>query len=298
MRARRSKAEMAEIREGLFDLATRNRPCTVRQVFYLAVSTGLIDKTEAEYKGTVCRLLAEGRLNGELGWNCIVDHTRQGIHLRASDSLSGALEDTARHYRRRMWAESPYRVEIWCEKQTLIGSLRDECLSWDVGLFPTRGYPSLTFLHDCAEDIEADEKETYIYYVGDYDPSGENIAETVERRICEFAPDADIRFEKICITPTQIDLWKLPTRPTKSTDTRAVGFLGESVDVEAVPPHLLRDLVTGRIERHIDPDEWHTLKVVEASERKILDYFRKSDFETAEITEVEGAGSMVLTFGQ
>ena len=73
---RRTAAEMAEVREGLVKIAEEHQPATVRQIFYLAVSAGLIDKTEVEYKSTVCRLLSDARLNGTLSWRTVVDHTR------------------------------------------------------------------------------------------------------------------------------------------------------------------------------------------------------------------------------
>jgi hypothetical protein len=45
----------------------------------------------------------------------------------------------------------------------------------------------------------------------------------------------------------------LPTRPTKATDSRAKLFSGESVEVDAIPPKVLRALVSDCITRHIDP---------------------------------------------
>jgi hypothetical protein len=51
---------MQEIRKSLRILAGDN-PMTVRQVFYQAVGRGVIDKTEAEYKQTIVRLLTAMR---------------------------------------------------------------------------------------------------------------------------------------------------------------------------------------------------------------------------------------------
>ena len=50
---RRSRAEMASLKYALAEIVETNQPVTCRQVFYLAVSSGLIDKTEAQYKNTV-----------------------------------------------------------------------------------------------------------------------------------------------------------------------------------------------------------------------------------------------------
>ena len=56
----------------------------------------------------------------------------------------------------------------------------------------------------------------YIYHLGDFDPSGVNAGEKIEQTLREMAPDADITFERIAVTPEQIAEWDLPTRPTKT----------------------------------------------------------------------------------
>jgi hypothetical protein len=47
----------------------------------------------------------------------------------------------------------------------------------------------------------------------------------------------------------------LPSRPTKASDPRAEKFDGDSVELDAIPPDDLRDLVRDTIEQHIDRDE-------------------------------------------
>src|SRR5262249_44322365 len=65
-RVRRTQAAMRDLRAALYALVARHQPVTVRQTFYLAVTAGLIDKTENAYKNTVVRLLADMRRDGEL----------------------------------------------------------------------------------------------------------------------------------------------------------------------------------------------------------------------------------------
>jgi hypothetical protein len=74
----------------------------------------------------------------------------------------------------------------------------------------------------------------------------------------------------VAVRPEQITAWKLPTRPTKKTDTRSKGFEGESVEVDAIPPARLRQLVRACIERHVDQDQLAVTRVAEHSEREIL----------------------------
>ena len=52
---------------------------------------------------------------------------------------------------------------------------------------------------------------------------------------------------------TQIEAWDLPSRPTKTTDSRAKTFgHTESVELDAIQPNALRELVERAIVEHID----------------------------------------------
>ena len=94
-----------------------------------------------------------------------------------------------------VWDEQNAYVEIWLEKDALAGVLVDVTQKWDVPLMVTRGFASLSYLHEAAETIRDQNKPTYLYYFGDHDPSGVDIPRQVERRLREFAPDSDITFD-------------------------------------------------------------------------------------------------------
>jgi hypothetical protein len=270
-RKRRTKTEMAAIREAIYRVLADDHPMTVRQVFYRLVSLGTIRKTETEYKATVNRLLTAMRRAGEIPFGWIADNTRWMRKLRTWSGLSAMLEATAKTYRRAIWDEQSAYVEVWLEKDALAGVLYEETELWDVPLMVTRGYPSLSYLYEAAETIAAQSRPAYLYYLGDYDPSGIDITRTVEQGIREFAPSAEIYFERVAVTSEQISLWNLPTRPTKASDTRSKHFQGESVEVDAIPPRVLRELVKGCIIRHVDSWVLQQTLAIEAEERRALD---------------------------
>ena len=83
----------------------------------------------------------------------------------------------------------------------------------------------------------------------------------------------EIHFERLAVTPSQIDEWDLPTRPTKQADTRSKGFGNESVELDAIPPDRLRALVQGAIEQHLPPDEYDRLMDIEEQEREEIAAF-------------------------
>ncbi|MEP7105869.1 MAG: hypothetical protein ABI838_08485 [Chloroflexota bacterium] len=269
-RSRRTKADMALLAEAIIEIVAENQPVTVRQVFYRMVSAGLIAKSEGEYNGTVGRLLRDLRLEGAIPFGWIADNTRWMRKPTTYGSVEDALRQTARYYRRAVWRDLDQYVEVWLEKDALAGVLIEETDPYDVPLMVTRGYPSLSYLHEAAEAIEGIDKPTFIYYFGDHDPSGEDIRRNVERRLREFAPDADISFVHVAVTAEQITQWQLPTRPTKRSDTRAANFRGESIEVDAIAPQQLRDMVRGVIGQHVDDERLRVLRVAEQSEREIL----------------------------
>ncbi len=270
-KGRRSKVEIEFIKTAIKRvLATDETPMTVRQVFYRLVSLGVIDKTENEYKSTVCRLLADMRRDGDIPYSWIADNTRWMRKPATYSNLEQAVQETAQFYRRRLWDDQEVYVEVWLEKDALSGVLYPITSQYDVPLMVTRGYPSLSFLHSAAEGILYEDKPTFLYYVGDHDPSGVHIPQKVEADLREMAAGAEIHFERIAVNVDQIEALNLPTRPTKKTDTRSKTFKGASVEADAIPPADLRSLVETAITQHINERVFVHTKVAERSERELL----------------------------
>ena len=60
---------------------------------------------------------------------------------------------------------------------------------------------------------------------------------------------------EVAVTERQIVELNLPTRPTKKSDSRSKNWNGDdSVELDAIPPNLLRQLVRDAIERHTTPE--------------------------------------------
>jgi len=88
---RRGRGDMDTIREAIYEVLEADNPMTVRQVFYQLVGRGAIEKTEAEYKQTIGRLLTEMRRAGEIPFDWIADNTRWMRKPRTYDSLRNML---------------------------------------------------------------------------------------------------------------------------------------------------------------------------------------------------------------
>jgi hypothetical protein len=269
-RHRRTRRELDALADALYALLEADNPMTVRQVFYRAVSAGIVPKTEQAYKNSIGRTLVQMRRDGRLPWGWIADNTRWQRKPRTFSSLEQALRDTATFYRRSLWDDQPVYVEVWTEKDALAGVLMEETRPWDVPLMVSRGFSSVSYLYEAAEAIQEQDKPSFLYYFGDHDPSGVHIDRNIEKQLREMAPEAEIHFKRVAVLPEQIRQWNLPTRPTKRTDSRAKNFEGDSVEVDAIPPEQLRQLVRSCIEQHVDRRRLEILRAAERSERDII----------------------------
>lgn len=270
-RQRATQAEMAERKKALINIVGDQQPMTVRQVFYQATVRGVVEKSEEGY-GKVQRLLVALRRDGVLPYQWIADNTRW---MRKPATFSGpeeALRDAASFYRKALWNDADAYVEVWLEKDALAGVVVDVTSEFDVPLMVSRGYASLSFLHSAAESMAEQDRPCFIYHFGDFDPSGVNAAEKIEETLRELAPDAEIHFTRAAVTPAQIAMWQLPSRPTKTSDSRAKSWGGGdlSVELDAIPPNELRSLVRACIERHMPPREFARLRQIEEAERETL----------------------------
>ena len=274
-RTRRTKSEIEALDAALMEIVEQFNPVTVRQVFYQAVNQGLVPKSETKGYRVVQRRLVVLRESGVIPYGYVVDGTRYVHGHRRYNDLDEFTSYAAGLYRKDYWADSVVNVEVWLEKDALKGVLRptvvDEC---GLGLHVTRGFASITYLQEAADEIARDGRPTYVYVLTDFDPSGVSIAEKVKEELIRRAPFSDLTVERLAVNREQIERWNLPTRPTKTSDTRASKFRRrygtDSVELDAIPPDELRRLVRSAIESHMDPWNLKQLRLAERSERETL----------------------------
>lgn len=271
-RKRSTKNEVALRRADLYSIVRGGKPMTVRQVFYRASVKGIVEKSEAGYRQVQTDLVVMRRA-GQLPYGWLADSTRWQRKPQTHDGVEAALQATATFYRKDLWARADAYVEIWLEKDALSGVIYPITSLYDVPLMVARGYASLSFLHGAAEYINGLDIPTYIYHLGDFDPSGVNAGEKIEETLRDLAPDAEIHFKRLAVWPTQIHKWNLPTRPTKKTDSRAKNFGDVSVELDAIEPNDLRHLVEEAINRHLPQHQLRVLQAAEQSERDALSKF-------------------------
>ncbi len=275
-RRRATADEMEERAAFLIDYAAEHGPVTVRGLYYQAEVHGVpvIDKTDSGYdkiQGQVLKLRRQGRLD----YNDIADATRWMRKPTTYDSVEDALTETARTYRKSLWRDNDARVEIWCEKDALAGVIFQITSMYDVPLMVARGFSSETFCFEAVEQYDED-KTTYVYYLGDFDRSGRDAANTLKEKLQRFAGEKGIKvvFKWIAITPAQVKKYRLPTREPKRESRADQNWEYDyACELDAMAPDVMRDLVEQAINRHLPQDQLAVLKVAEESGREFFKQF-------------------------
>lgn len=268
-RTRRTKAELAELHDAILAVCEEDHPLSVRGVFYRVMSAGAVEKSEKAY-AAVQREVLKLRRSGDLPYEWIADGTRWHLKPSSWNCVEDALDDVASSYRRGIWHDQDVYVEVWSEKEAISSIVYPITSKWDVPLMIARGFASESFLWSTASTIRNQGKPAVIYQLGDHDPSGVAAWEHVQTKLTEFAPDVEIEFERLAVTESQIAAYDLPTRPTKVSDSRAKNFIGESVEVDAIPTRILRNIVEDAITSWIDTDQLRITRIVEGEEAEAL----------------------------
>ncbi len=275
-RGRRTKAEVEALRNALFEIVAANQPATVRGVFYLAETASLVPKDDAKGYRPVQRELLKLRREGIIPWGWITDGSRSRFGYRRYGGLESYARQVAANYRRDYWHGAEEYVEVWIEKEALRGVISPVVLEeFGLDLYVTKGQPSVSYLYDAAEDIILDGRPTYVYVLADFDPGGLRIFDRIKQELTGFVGDAaEVHVRRLALTPYQIDLYDLPSRPGKEKDPNAAEFKrlygDRCVELDALPPNTMRGLVRERLEAHMDPETLQALKLAEKEERRGL----------------------------
>jgi len=283
-RARRTKAEMETFREAIREIVEANRPCSVRQVYYVGIGW-LWEKDRGGSRRSyndVDRNLGVMRENGMLPWGWLTDSTRYVRIDTMYESHTEALARVAEHYRRDLWSRQPRRVELWAESDSTASLVEPVTRKLGVGLFSCRGQAGKEFAHASAMAYREIAKPVTILYVGDWDPSGLAIPRSLEERLNRYTADwVGINVERLAVTPEDIATLGLQTHDVNTADRNYWRFADEcqlvglapqaAVEVEAIPPPLLRRRVEDRLYGLVDDaPTWNATLAAEESEREVL----------------------------
>jgi hypothetical protein len=256
------------------DYAAQGFDLTLRQLYYQFVARGYIANKQSEYK-RLGSVINDARLAGLLDWNYIVDRTRNLRGLSHWDSPESVIRSAAYGYRTERWADQPHRVEVWIEKDALVGVITGVCQRNDVSYFSCRGYTSQSELWGAAQRLsryEAEGQKPVVIHLGDHDPSGVDMTRDIRDRLALFGTDVDVR--RIALNMDQVEEHRPPPNPAKLTDSRAGAYIREhgrsSWELDALEPTLLDELIEDEIWAWRDVELWDAATRAMEGERNLL----------------------------
>jgi hypothetical protein len=160
-----------------------------------------------------------------------------------------------------LWAEQSTHVEVWIEKEALVGVIEGVCTELQVPYFACRGYTSQSEMWEAAQRLKRHEKsrhDTVIIHLGDHDPSGLDMTRDIQDRLQLFGSTVNV--DRIALTWDQIEQYNPPPNPAKTTDARYVSYQeqygDDSWELDALEPRILSDLIRTAVQSRIDDELW------------------------------------------
>ena len=247
---------------------------TLRQLYYQFVARDVIPNSQKNYKN-LGSVINDARLAGLIDWEAIEDRTR---NLRSSPhwrNPAGVIASAADSYGIDLWSDQENRVEVWVEKDALVGVLERPCSELDVAYFSCRGYTSQSELWAAAQRHLAFEKkgqDVFVIHLGDHDPSGIDMSRDIQGRLSMFGASTVV--QRIALNMDQVEEYQPPPNPAKMTDARFGGYSAkygdESWELDALEPKVLDVMIRENIENLMDRELWEARYESQEQDRKLL----------------------------
>lgn len=202
---------------------------TLRQLYYQFVARDLIPNNQKEY-GKIGTAINNGRLAGLIDWSAIEDRSRNirnNTHWRDPGHIIKAAHNS---FMLDHWEGQEYRVEVWIEKEALIGVIADICEELDVPYFACKGYVSQSEMWNTSQRLigyQGKGAQPVIVHLGDHDPSGIDMTRDIFDRCDLFMEYAGPKVERIALNMNQVEQYSPPPNPAKLTDTRCHSYIAE-----------------------------------------------------------------------
>jgi hypothetical protein len=251
----------------------QNLKLTVRQLYYQFVARGWLPNKKNEYEN-LADTIKLARLAGLIDWDAIEDRTRNLVFNEHWDDPGGIIADACEWFQLDHWADQPYRLEVWIEKEALTGVISQICSQLDVPYLACLGYVSISEMRKGAQRMRRYEQcgqQTQILHLGDLDPAGLDMTRDIRERFELFGAKTEIK--RIALNIDQINEFDPPPDNVKIGDKKYKEYVAEFGpyvwELDALEPAILK----GLIEIHINEvrDEEIYARVLE----KESEYIRK-----------------------
>lgn len=245
-------------------------PLTLRQIFYVLVTRGHLDKTEKGYKRLI-ETINKARRGSLIDWDAIRD---DGFQLKEPNSFNSVerLFSTFRHTAKTFQLDrqegQARRLQLWCEAGGMVPQLERVAYPYGIAVSSSGGFDSTTAKHTTGRNL-ASKGPLTILHLGDYDRSGVHMFSSLDEDVNAFAKHygGDVDFVRLAVTPEQVADYHLPTAPPKESDRRS--FDGnKTTQCEALDPRTLAAIVEAAIQERFDMTVYRNALAEEAEQRE------------------------------
>ena len=273
--ANRRKIDLAN--EIIEDYARQGYTLTLRQLYYQFVSKDYIPNTAREYKN-MSSLFTKARLAGLMDWEGIEDRTRTDRGNTHWDSPQQLVRACAEQFMLDSREDQDTYVEVWIEKDALVGVIESVCKRLDVRYFACKGYVSASAMWKAGQRFlrreDLHDQQGIILYLGDHDPSGIQMTEDIQRRMTLFGTNAQVN--RIALNMDQIKQFKPPPNFAAVKDPRSDAYIqkfgDKSWELDALTPSVIVSLIEEGVEEHTDWDKREAVMGQTTKHREQLDY--------------------------
>lgn len=105
---------------------SRGYSLSLRQVYYQLVARDIIPNTERSYKN-LGTLVSDARISGLIDWDAIEDRTRNLKGNSHWNTPGDIMYSAASSFAYDKWVDQDYHVEVWVEKDALVGVVGTIC---------------------------------------------------------------------------------------------------------------------------------------------------------------------------
>ncbi|MEE9371104.1 MAG: hypothetical protein V3W45_06500 [Sedimentisphaerales bacterium] len=249
---------------------------TLRQLYYQFVARDIIPNSDREYKN-LGNIVNRARLAGRIDWDAITDRTRTPRSNNHFDNPGEILDAAANTYRIDTRIDQDDYIEVWIEKDALVGVIERVCCQLDVPYLSCRGYISQSAMWESAQRILARERTgkcATVLHLGDHDPSGIDMTRDIQERLELFGTSAEVR--RIALNMDQIEQYDPPPNPAKMSDTRYRGYIlkygHESWELDALHPKVISGLVTDEVDAHSNQNKIQAMTEKQQDHRERLQH--------------------------
>jgi hypothetical protein len=249
---------------------------TLRQLYYQFVARSLIDNKQSEYK-RLGDVIKNGRRCGLIDWDAIEDRTRNMRRRPSWDSPAEIVAAAAEQYREDLWRGQVFRLEVWIEKDALLGVIERVCDEYRVSYFACRGNNSESEQYKAGKRFEAQLESgltPIVLHLGDHDPNGLDMTRDNRDRLAIFARQG-VEVRRLALNMDQIDRYRPPPNFAKESDTRYTAYAeifgAECWELDALDPAVVTQLIRSEVEGMIDAEVWNAAKDEEAANRALLE---------------------------